>query len=172
MEGKKPSLSPSLVPEPLWGLSAYNLLRRSVWKRIRTEVLAEAQSRCAVCGDQHETRMVCHEVWEYNDQGHVATLTRFSIACPDCDAAQHLGRTGQRGYTKQALEHMSRINGTTLREAAEMAREVSGVWRRRSLDSWTTRVAPSLRHRWPELEVLDGLTGTPGTGRSRVPLNK
>ena len=85
-------LVPELVPEPLWRLSAHQLLKRSIWNKIRTEILTQQENTCAICGDRRDKRMVCHEAWSYDDASAIATLKGFDIHCPDCDAVQHMAR--------------------------------------------------------------------------------
>jgi hypothetical protein len=42
-------LVPELVPEPLWGVSAYRALGKSTpWKTIRQDTLNEASNRCRI----------------------------------------------------------------------------------------------------------------------------
>jgi hypothetical protein len=82
-----PRLVPALVPEPLWGRSVYQLLRASrrggAWKRLRADVVARAGGACHVCGERQERFMVCHEVWDYDDDAGVATLMAFALNCWD-----------------------------------------------------------------------------------------
>jgi hypothetical protein len=68
-----------LVPRPLWGLSVHRRLKRSLWRRLRDEIRAEVEDRCECCGETQTTRMVCHEVWDYDDAGGSATLRRFRL---------------------------------------------------------------------------------------------
>src|SRR5579863_5993410 len=90
-KGHMARLRPDPVPEPLWGVSAYRLLGRGPWKQIRSEVLAGARGRCAICGAFHEKRMVCHEVWRYSERHKIATLTDLKLVCPDCNLVEHIG---------------------------------------------------------------------------------
>ena len=163
--GKQLKLRPRLVPEPLWGLSAYRLLKQSQWLRIRRDALAAAAGTCAICGAVREKGTVCDEEWAY--EGGVALLTGTRILCPDCNAVTHLGRTGLAGYGDVALEHMARVNGTTVRDAQKLTALQFEVWRQRSQGAWTVAVASDLLARYPFLEVLVGLTSAPGSGQAR-----
>lgn len=161
-------LVPELVPEPLWGLSGHRLLKRSAWKKIRTDILAEQEDTCAICGDRRDKRMVCHEAWNYDDATAVATLNEFKIHCPDCDAVEHIGQTGVRGHREEAIEHMAKVNGTTADEAQRVVDDAFQTWKRRSRTPWRLDVAPGVLERFPELDCLVGLEGSPGQGRRRV----
>lgn len=152
-------LRPRLVPSPLWGVSAYKLLKRSDWERIRRAVLAEAENTCSVCGVARESRMRCDEDWEYDEATGIALLARLRILCPDCDAVTHIGFTGTRGYAEVAYEHMARVNSTSVREARAACGEAMLKWRRLSTRSWLVAVAPDLLEAHAELSILVGRTG-------------
>jgi ribosomal protein L32 len=90
-------LAPTLVPRPLYGRSVYNELRntkrRKQWEALRRAMLDAAANTCAHCGAIYESHMVCNEVWAYDDQNHVATLTGFEMVCRDCDSVLHYGKS-------------------------------------------------------------------------------
>lgn len=55
--------------------------------------------------------MVCHEMWDYDDQNEMATLKTFEIVYRDCDSVLHFGKSliigGER--SDQALKHMMKV---------------------------------------------------------------
>jgi len=165
---KEPKLKPELVPEPLWRLSAYRVLPRSTWDRIRGVIRAEYGNRCSVCGVMQDKGMICHEIWNYDDSQLVATLTGFAILCPNCNAVHHMGLAGVQGFAQEALTHMARVNGMSLRDIAALVREEFSKWKQRSQRSWRICVDTSLISRFPELELLDSLSGSPGGGSRRL----
>lgn len=152
-------IEPRLVPQPLWGRSGSQLLTRSVWRRIRQDAIDEHGGACVACGVAKEKGMVCDEVWEYEDAGHVATLVGLRPLCRNCDGVTHIGQTASRGYGDVALAHMAKVNGSTEEEARQIERDAYRTWRQRSQLAWTVAVAPALLKRYPDLAVLDGLTG-------------
>ena len=79
-----------LVPRPLWGVSLCRRLKGARWDRLRAEVRTEAGGRCRCCGDE-TTRMVCHEVWDYDEDAGCATLCAFRLICPECNLVTHRG---------------------------------------------------------------------------------
>ena len=151
-------LVPRLVPRPLWGLSAKRLLKHTQWREMRTDALVKARNTCVVCGTSRETRMVCDEVWSY-DEG-IATLTELRILCPDCDAVVHIGQTSMRGFADVARDYMASVNGLPIAEADEIIDREFARWRELSKQSWRIAVAPDLLAKCPALAALVGLCAT------------
>lgn len=161
-------LEPELVPEPLWGISGKRFLPGRSWRELRTAVIDQFDSLCAVCGVFRDSRMVCHEKWHYDDALCSAELSGFELVCPDCDAVRHIGRTSQRGHAETATEHMSKVNSTSVAQAkAEVDRSLE-EWRSRSQMSWTVTVDDDLLDAHPELRALVGVRANPGEGRLRA----
>ena len=147
-------LSPELVPEPLWGLSAYRLLGRgSKWKRIREDALRVASNRCSVCGDA-TNQLQCNEQWRYDDKRGIAELIAFVILCHHCHLVTHMGRAIAHGYGDQALSHLAAVNGVTHSQAKAIVAEAMRRWRARSSRSWKVAVAQGLLDKYPQLVVL------------------
>lgn len=161
-------LFPALVPEPLWSISARRLLPRSAWDRIRKKEVAVADNSCANCGTFQDKGLICHEVWQYDDEKHVVTLSAFEISCAECDLVHHLGRAGTVGLAEQALERMVAVNHMSRSQAAAVISDAFAAWRRRSMETWSVSVAEDLLASYPELSCLRGVRGLPGDGAARV----
>lgn len=161
-------LRPELVPEPLWELSAYRILGRSDWRRIRTDVLADMRGECVACTAAHPKGMVCHEVWYYDDAQSEATMTALTILCPACNFVHHMGRANLLGRADEAIQHMASVNRASITSIKKLVAEAFEEWERRSVQTWTLRVDNPLLSRWPGLSVLNGLLGRPGAGGDRV----
>lgn len=157
MEAGQTRLRPRLGPRPLWGVSAYRLLTRSQWQRIRGDALTAAANTCSVCGAVREQGMVCDEEWIYA-HGR-ALMHAFRAICPDCNGVTHFGRTNAAGYGQVALEHMARVNAITVGDALAIVDADFEEWRRRSQADWTVVVSADLLARYPELAGLVGLAG-------------
>src|SRR5580704_19112448 len=146
-------LVPHLVPKPLWGKSAANLLKRSVWERIRRDALELAGQACQVCSDG-SALIICHELWDYDDERGIAALEGLRIQCRNCDRAVHMGRTfkhaGREGYLA-AIAQLRRVNGIGVSEAELLYRSAMDTWKQRSKMEWRIIVAKSLLERYPEL---------------------
>jgi hypothetical protein len=113
--------------------------------------------------------MVCHEVWEYDDDRRTATLTDFALACRDCNFALHPGAALEVGFRQevtgrgsiaqrgnQAIEHLSRVNGITVGEAHSMLGQALKLHRERSRHKEWQIVIPG--HLIEKYHVLEGLT--------------
>jgi len=171
--GKPLKLCPELVPKPLWGVSAFRLLKRgAAWKRIRADTLATAGDGCAICGATPQpapaptVRLYCHEVWHYDDRKALATLTGFQMLCTGCNAVAHMGRAAMVGYLDEALAHLARVNRISEAVARTIFDRAMETWRERNRKAWSTAVSAALLTAYPQLQVLmgqdAGLSG-PGT---------
>lgn len=163
------TLTPALVPGPLQGRSVYNALnktkRRKEWEALRRTVLEAAGNSCTHCKASYERRMVCHEVWAYDDLNHIATLITFELVCRDCDSVLHFGKTlligGRKGddamddLAHQAIAHLMKVNGITKRQAMKMMDDAFGQWMDRSEhETWAIQIAPELIEKHPILADL------------------
>ena len=95
-----------MVPVPLWNRSVCQVLdpKRKAWRSIRQQVIDAVSGTCDYCTKHYDngTNMVCHEVWEYDDQNHTATLTDFALACRDCNFVLHPGAALEVGFRQEA----------------------------------------------------------------------
>ena len=170
MRRKPHDLTPALVPGPLQGRSVYNELRRTKrrkqWEALRRTVLEAAANTCTHCEVVYESRMVCHEVWAYDDLKRVATLTAFEIVCRDCDSVLHFGKTlligGKKGdevteqLAEQAIAHLMKVNGITKRQANKLIDDAFGQWMDRSKHkTWVIQISPELIDKQPILSDLE-----------------
>ncbi len=66
-----------LVPSTAW----YSNLRKKVsqkdWDKIRKQSYADANHKCVIC--DADSRLNCHENWEYNDKNHIQKLKGFIV---------------------------------------------------------------------------------------------
>jgi hypothetical protein len=162
-------LTPALVPRPLFGRSVYNELRRTKrrkqWEALRRTVLEAASNTCARCAATYDSRMVCNELWAYDDINHIATLTAFEIVCRDCDSVLHFGKSLLIGSKKgdeamanradQAIVHLMKVNGITEKQAHNLIDDAFGKWMERSKHkTWAIQIAPELIDKHPALVDL------------------
>jgi hypothetical protein len=152
-------LMPHLVPKPLWGKSAANLLKRAVWEGIRREALQTARHVCQVCSDAAlGSALTCHELWDYDDKRGTATLVGLRMQCRGCDSAVHMGRAVKRGFGNVALAQLVKVNGIKPREAKLLYRTAMDEWKQRNKKQWRIVVVKSLLERYPELAGLEPIT--------------
>jgi hypothetical protein len=149
-------LRPNLVPKPLWGKSAANLLKRGDWERIRRDAVQAARHACQVCFDPASAGTLnCHELWDYDDEQGTATLVGLRMQCRNCDSAVHMGRAVKRGVGNAAIAQLVKVNVIGAREAKMLYRSAMDEWRRRNKKQWRIVVEKSLMERYPELAILE-----------------
>jgi hypothetical protein len=161
-----PRLVPELIPEPLWKLSAANLLPRAAWQAIRRDSLTAFDERCVACGfaPPEGKGLYCDELWNYNEDSGTVTLVGFRMLCRACSDARHFGRAGR----EETRAHLAEVNGLDEAGAARLQDAAREEWDRRSQMSWSMGVAAELLDRYPALSVLVGLGGRPGDGQRRL----
>jgi hypothetical protein len=149
-------LMPHLVPKPLWGKSAANLLRRAVWERIRRDALEAARYACQVCFDATSVSALnCHELWDYDHERGTATLVGLRMQCRNCDSAVHMGRAVKRDFGNAAVAQLVKVNAIGAHEAKMLYRNAMDEWRQRNKKQWRIVVAKSLLERYPELAAVE-----------------
>jgi hypothetical protein len=134
---------------------------------------AAAGSACVACGTTPPggKHMVCDELWSYEEQQGIATLSGVRILCPACDHARHFARAAQLGLAAEALRTLATVNGISPENARSLLDDAAKIWRRRrSRLAWTVQVSQKLLDRYAALEVLSGQRCVPGEGRSKVSL--
>jgi len=134
-----PKLTIELVPASAWYSNMRKLVKRSVWDQIRKEVYAAYDHRCGICGA--DTRLECHEIWEYDDVRHIQRLTGLIALCKLCHFVKHLGLAGilaseGRLDLEVVVAHYMTINKCD-REAYQTHKTIAfREWRERSEHEW------------------------------------
>lgn len=105
------------------------------WDVIRRAVYARAGRHCEVCGGETD-KLVCHEVWCYDDARHVARLVGLQAICRACNLATHFGRARNIGMDEEALDHLMDVNRWTREEAATYVAQAFEQWAERSEHLW------------------------------------
>jgi hypothetical protein len=135
MTYEKRKLSIELVPSPLWGQSLHGTLKRSQWDKIRKTVYARQNYRCGIC--EAQGRLLCHEIWQYDDARHIQTLTGFIAICDMCNNVKHLGRAGviasegKLDYA-QVIAHYMQVNQCSREDFKSDKTAAFAQWERRS----------------------------------------
>ena len=149
-------LCPRLVPSPLWGLSLARLARLAPQAALAVcdscPGTVEALGRywrglsrggaCEVCGGPGGE---VDEDWLYHVEGGgrgVACLARLRLLCSSCHLAKHQGYALVTGRSREAVEHLARVNRVSLEEARRLVGEAFQVHRRLSrIRDWVINVA-------------------------------
>lgn len=134
-------LSIELVPKNLWRQSLYHTLSSKDWQKIRQRELERADHRCEVCGFQG--RLICHEIWQYNDQKGVRRLKGFKIVCSLCNFVHHFGLArvlASKGKLdlEAVIQHYMEVNGVSREMFDQDRAEALRLWKGRSLVAWKT----------------------------------
>jgi hypothetical protein len=133
-------LTLELVPNPLWGRSLHKLLLRKEWEKIREQVIMQYNNQCGICGAGG--RMICHEIWYYDDVNHIQRLTGFIALCDMCNNCKHMGRSGnlaRQGKLDfgEVIDHFCRVNGISKSEVIAIRKVASDQWSERNKHEWT-----------------------------------
>ena len=136
---KELKLKIELVPETSWYNNLRNSMDRKDWDRIRKQTYADYQHRCGICGD--ESKLNCHEIWEYDDKNHIQKLVGFIALCDYCHHVKHIGladilaKRGELDYQK-VVEHFMKVNSCSENTFIKHRREAFDQWRERSNYEW------------------------------------
>lgn len=147
-------LRPNLIPRPLENVNGHDLLKKRDWQMIRSDVLAAANNRCSICSFAG-LAPEAHEQWEYDDNQHIASLTKIIAICQQCHHVIHFGQRGTGGYSWSLVEHIQWVNQIDRKTALVLLATGLDVWHRRSrIPSWSVRVGRSVLMRYPKLAKL------------------
>jgi len=130
-------LTIELVPQSTWKQNLRSLVSKSDWDKLRRHCYKEAEYRCEVCGgvgSKHPTE--CHEIWSFDDEKKIQTLTGLVALCPSCHLVKHIGFAGVSGKREIAFQQLCDVNGWTENEADDYIVECFNIWNTRSQDHW------------------------------------
>lgn len=128
-------LVPDLIPRTSFFKNLRSLLSVREWDRIRVDVYEKAGHKCETCGC--DTRVLhCHEVWDYNENAEIQTLTGLVALCCACHEVKHIGLAQVQGRLEQAMDHMMKVNGIGRMRAKEIVEEAFRTWTRRNRMKW------------------------------------
>ena len=148
-------LTPELVPQPLWYRNIRKSLGRKKWERlVRNPTLEKHNHECQICGATHEKGMICHEIWKYDDENCISTLTGFTVICPLCNFATHLGLANIIDESGKALAQIAQINAVSLEEAQRLVAKAFDMWEMRSQHEWSIMIDAALINEFPFLEEI------------------
>ena len=85
-------LTIELVPSTCWFSNVRDHVSKSIWDKLRKATYRQSNYRCEICGDRGSKHPVeCHEIWHYDDDKYIQTLTGLTALCPDCHRVKHIG---------------------------------------------------------------------------------
>ena len=114
MQFNKRKLCIEVVPKTLWKKNLHTTLKGKEWDRIRSAVYKKYSYTCSICGGR-KTTMHAHEVWLYDDDAHIQTLTGIMCLCSLCDRVKHIGLSailaaqGKLNF-REIIDHYCKVN--------------------------------------------------------------
>lgn len=135
-------LTIELVPKTCWYSNVRSHILKTDWDKLRKECYRLAKHKCEICGGKGKKWPVeCHEVWHYNDIRKIQKLQRLIALCPSCHEVKHAGRSQKLGLYDKVLNHLSKVNNITKREAIHHIETSLETWSQRSQYSWTLDIS-------------------------------
>lgn len=104
-----------LVPKTCWFSNVRDHLKASQWGKVKEWCYKRAGYHCEICGSNgklqgRKHRVEAHEIWHYDDEQRIQTLTGLIALCPACHKAKHYGRAISIGEDKSVRFHLKKIN--------------------------------------------------------------
>jgi hypothetical protein len=129
-----------LVPSTSWYNNLRKVLPKSEWDRIRKESYRNAGLICEICG-KGNTKLNCHEIWEYDDEKHIQKLKGFQALCTDCHWVKHIGLAGIMSMQGQLdfekiVVHFMEVNEVSKWDFEKHKKEAFEKWEERSKSEW------------------------------------
>ena len=133
----KINLTIELVPKTSWFSNLRSELSKSDWDKLRKRVYEKAGHKCEVCGGKGKKwPLECHEIWEYDDENKIQTLSGLIALCPKCHEVKHIGLAQIKGRGHAALKHLSKVNGWSESDASLYIEAQFETWSGRSQFDW------------------------------------
>lgn len=137
-----PRLTIELVPFGQWFDNVRARITESQWGLLKKACFVYAGHRCEICGGVGKKHPVeCHEIWHYDDDKKVQTLTGLISLCPSCHRVKHIGNAARMGFLEPTLKHMAKVNNWPLHMAEAYAEVEMNRWEWRSQFEWSINLS-------------------------------
>ena len=134
---KNKLLTVELVPSTVWFSNLRSILKESQWGKIKRKTFAKAGYRCEICGGCGlKWPVECHEIWHYDDEKKIQTLSGLIALCPSCHEVKHIGLATKNGRRDKAALHLSKINNWSQKLTDTYIDEQFDKWKERSNYQW------------------------------------
>ncbi len=135
------NLTIELVPQTCFYNNLRKHLTKKQWDCIRKKVYKIAGDRCEICnGVGPKWPVECHEIWAYDDDTHIVSLSGFLALCPKCHKVKHLGMAEKIGLLQESLRHFMNINDIDFHTCQTMQADAMQTWTHRSNFEWITNI--------------------------------
>lgn len=133
-----------MIPSTAWYSNARTMIAPEDWDRVRSHVYRRVNYRCECCGvDTRDrangTRMECHERWDWQGSGRGTgrqVLRRLVGLCRECHGATHYGLAELQGRAEEAMQHLVRVNRSSMAEERAKYTDAVMLWQARSAQQW------------------------------------
>ena len=133
----QPLLIVELVPRSCFFSNLRSNLTRKDWEKLRHLAITSARNRCEICGSTGNGHSLeCHEIWHYDDDENIQTLTGLVALCKACHRAKHMALARHKGWEDVAEAHMMRVNQWDRRTLELYLEEAFMIFERRSEQEW------------------------------------
>ena len=137
----KYKLTIELVPKTAWYTNVRSNVTNDEWDIIRKKCYKEAGNKCEICGDIGKNQGVkhnveCHEIWNYNDEEMIQTLTGLIALCPNCHKCKHIGLAEIKGELNLAIKHLMNVNNISNKDTVHQVENAMLTWKMRSQYEW------------------------------------
>ena len=133
-------LTIELVPQTSWYDNLRKVIPKGQWDKLRKQVYARYDHKCGVCGAEN-SRLNCHEIWDYDESNYVQRLLGFIALCDLCHHVKHIGLAqilaaqGQLDY-EDVIRHFMIVNKCSRKDFEAYRAWAFEQWRERSKHTW------------------------------------
>ena len=133
-----------LVPSTAWYSNLRTKISKTEWDKIRKQSYADTNHKCAICGA--DSKLNCHEIWQYDDKRYIQKLKGFIALCNDCHMIKHIGFAGIQASNglldmNKLIEHFMKVNQVDKNVFDKHHKTSFEVWTERSKHKWNTDLA-------------------------------
>jgi len=128
-------LTIDIVPDTCVITRVRDHLLPAEWQAIAKAYVDHSNSICQICGS--EIANDCQEVWQFNDETIMLTLTGFQTVCSGCFRVRYVERSSAPGEVQFAVFYLARINGWSEELSRFYINVCFRVWDKRSEMDWS-----------------------------------
>lgn len=133
---KSPALVPEMIPPSSWQNNLRFVIEGRQWDVLRKECYKRAGFRCEMCGDAGKPHLEAHEVWEFDDDYCIQSLSGILCLCPPCHKGFHLGQAKKLGLEKATHDRIMFVNGWSRSQLSKALDIAHLIWQHRARFHW------------------------------------
>jgi uncharacterized membrane protein (GlpM family) len=133
----EPKLSIELVPKTSFFNNVRHAVSAAEWDKIKKATYKKANYKCEICGGRGFKHPVeAHEIWHYDDEKHIQTLTGLIALCPTCHLSKHIGFAQIKGKEKEVIKQLMKVNQWNVEQTNLYLEAIWEIWYFRSRFQW------------------------------------